>query len=76
MSNTFLACMPRGTPRLGYTPKLERLFRYIKRVAIANERVTQYYAEEILLQRNNPYQRGTNHIVLSPVRKVNSWDGI
>ncbi len=47
--------------------ELERLCRYITRPAIANERLKQDGAGNVVLQLKSPWRDGTTHIVMSPL---------
>lgn len=47
--------------------QLERLCRYITRPAIANERLKQDGAGNVVLQLKSPWRDGTTHIVMSPL---------
>lgn len=52
---------------------LERLCRYITRPAIANERLGQDGAGNVVLQLKSPWRDGTTHLRLSPLESCSAW---
>lgn len=47
--------------------ELERLCRYISRLAVANERVQCIAAGQVVLTLKTPWRDGTTHLVMSPL---------
>ena len=47
--------------------ELERLCRYISRLAVANERVQCNAAGQVVLTLKTPWRDGTTHLVMSPL---------
>ena len=50
--------------------KLERLYRYITRPAIAEQRLSLASSGKVVVALKAPYDDGTSHVVLSPMEFI------
>jgi len=64
--------------RCGAHPRkaLERLCRYITRPAIANERLKEDGAGNVLLQLKSPWRDGTTHLRMTPLEFLQPLAGL